>query len=75
MLDFNFLILLLIIVTAVIRMPPFPCAEACISWNDDRAYNSISTIDANLATLIREADMLNCGCAKTRRFEKLGKLA
>jgi len=56
-------------------MPPFSCAEARISRNDDSAYNSISAIDANLATLIRKADMLNCGGAKTRRFQKLGQLA
>jgi len=75
MLYIDFLLILLIIIAAVIRMPPFSSAEARISRNDDCAYNSISAIDANLATLIGKTDMLNCGRAKTRRFEKLGQLA
>jgi hypothetical protein len=62
----NVLLLLFFIITTIVRMPSFSCAETRVSRNGDCAYNAVSAVDANVATLIGESDMFDGRRAKTR---------
>jgi hypothetical protein len=62
----NILLFLFFIITTIVRMPPFSCAETRVSRDGDCAYHAVCAIDANVAALIGESNMFDGGGAKTR---------